>query len=175
MRFFCYLLAGCFRMVTVFILYFTHPHLFNENKLRTHTLQARCGTFPCNHLSSYNKSMLLGSMDCFWNAQNMYKKNRGKNLLSRSLPRVSLIISILYIILLLLPAPLLTGTDFQQHILGLGNIWETFRACTAHSASMCQSINFYSLLLSFLFFRVNTYRFTCILARSANFACKINE
>ena len=74
-----------------------------------------------------------------------------------------------------LPAPLLTGTDFQQHILGLGNIWETFRACTAHSASMCQSINFYSLLLSFLFFRVNTYRFTCILARSANFACKINE
>ena len=73
------------------------------------------------------------------------------------------------------PEQLLTGTDFQQHILGLGNIWETFRACTAHSASMCQSINFYSLLLSFLFFRVNTYRFTCILARSANFACKINE
>ena len=74
-----------------------------------------------------------------------------------------------------LPAPLLTGTDFQQHILGLGNIWETFRACTAHSASMCQSINFYSLLLSFLFFRVDTNRFTCLLARSANFACKINE
>ena len=73
------------------------------------------------------------------------------------------------------PARLLTSIDYQQHILGLGNIWETFRACTAHSASMCQSINFYSLLLSFLFFRVNTYRFTCILARSANFACKINE
>lgn len=73
------------------------------------------------------------------------------------------------------PAPLLTSIDYQQHISGLGNIWETFRACTAHSASMCQSINFYSLLLSFLFFRVNTYRFTCILARSANFACKINE
>ncbi len=77
--------------------------------------------------------------------------------------------------LLLQPARLLTGTDFQQHILGLGNIWETFRACTAHSASMCQSINFYSLLLSFLFFRVDTNRFTCLLARSANFACKINE
>ena len=44
------------------------------------------------------------------------------------------------------PAPLLTGADFQQHISGLGNVWETFRACTAHSASMCQSINFYSLL-----------------------------
>lgn len=73
------------------------------------------------------------------------------------------------------PALLLTSIDYQQHISGLGNIWETFRACTAHSASMCQSINFYSLLLSFLFFRVNTYRFTCILARSANFACKINE
>ena len=73
------------------------------------------------------------------------------------------------------PAPLLTGADFQQHISGLGNVWETFRACTAHSASMCQSINFYSLLLSFLFFRVDTYRFTCLLARSANFACKINE
>ena len=29
----------------MFILYFTHPHLLNENKLRTHTLQARCGTF----------------------------------------------------------------------------------------------------------------------------------
>ena len=73
------------------------------------------------------------------------------------------------------PAPLLTGAVFQQHISGLGNVWETFRACTAHSASMCQSINFYSLLLSFLFFRVDTYRFTCLLARSANFDCKINE
>ena len=73
------------------------------------------------------------------------------------------------------PERLLTGTDFQQHISGLGNIWETFRACTAHSASMCQSIQFYSLLLSFLFFRVNTYRFTCLLAREANFAYKITN
>lgn len=73
------------------------------------------------------------------------------------------------------PVRLLTSIDYQQHISGLGNIWETFRACTAHSASMCQSINFYSLLLSFLFFRVDTNRFTCLLARSANFACKINE
>ncbi len=26
-----------------------HPHLFNENKLRTHTLRARCGTFTLLH------------------------------------------------------------------------------------------------------------------------------
>ena len=41
-----FVLIGCeLRKRSVFILYFTHPHLFNENKLRTHTLQARCGTF----------------------------------------------------------------------------------------------------------------------------------
>ena len=41
-----FILIGCvLRKRSVFILYFTHPHLFNENKLRTHTLQARCGTF----------------------------------------------------------------------------------------------------------------------------------
>ena len=32
----------------------------------------------------------------------------------------------IFITPLRLPARLLTGTDFQQHILGLGNIWETF-------------------------------------------------
>ena len=41
-----FVLIGCvLRKKSMFILYFTHPHLFNENKLRTHTLQARCGTF----------------------------------------------------------------------------------------------------------------------------------
>ena len=34
-----FVLIGCvLRKRSVFILYFTHPHLFNENKLRTHTL-----------------------------------------------------------------------------------------------------------------------------------------
>ena len=41
-----FVLIGCvLRKRSVVILYFTHPLLFNENKLRTHTLQARCGTF----------------------------------------------------------------------------------------------------------------------------------
>ena len=41
-----FVLIGCvLRKKSVFILYFTHTHLFNENELRTHTLQARCGTF----------------------------------------------------------------------------------------------------------------------------------
>ena len=47
-----FVLIGCvLRKRSVFILYFTHPHLFNENKLRTHdtTLgQARCGTYLSN-------------------------------------------------------------------------------------------------------------------------------
>ena len=35
-----FVLIGCvLRKRSVFILYFTHPHLFNENKLRTHTKQ----------------------------------------------------------------------------------------------------------------------------------------
>ena len=35
-----FVLIGCvFRKRSVFILYFTHPHLFNENKLLTHTKQ----------------------------------------------------------------------------------------------------------------------------------------
>ena len=58
-----FVLIGCvLRKRSVFILYFTHPHLFNENKLLTHTLQARCGTLPCNHLSSYLEShMVIGT------------------------------------------------------------------------------------------------------------------
>ena len=47
-----FVLIGCvLRKWSVFILYFTLPHLFNENKLRTHdtTLgQARCGTYLSN-------------------------------------------------------------------------------------------------------------------------------
>ena len=127
------------------------------------------------HKNLVNKLGFLVNLFCLRNPQNMSKKNRGKSLFSKLLPRISLIISIQSFILQLQPARLLTSIDYQQHISGLGNIWETFRACTAHSASMCQSINFYSLLSSFLFFRFNTYRFTCILALSANFACKINE
>ena len=52
-----FVLIGCvLRKRSVFILYFTHPHLFNENKLRTHTLQARCGTFTLLHgLDNVNK------------------------------------------------------------------------------------------------------------------------
>ena len=47
-----FVLIGCvLRKRSVFILYFTHRHLFNENKLRTHTLQARCGTFTLLHLA----------------------------------------------------------------------------------------------------------------------------
>ena len=35
-----FVLIGCvLRKRSVFILYFTHSHLFNENKLLTHTLQ----------------------------------------------------------------------------------------------------------------------------------------
>ena len=35
-----FVLIGCvLRKRSVFILYFTHPHLFNENKLLTHTKQ----------------------------------------------------------------------------------------------------------------------------------------
>ena len=37
-----FVLIGCvLRKRFVFILYFTHPHLFNENKLRTHTSKVR--------------------------------------------------------------------------------------------------------------------------------------
>ena len=41
-----FVLIGCvLRKRSVFILYFTHPHLFNENKLRTHTLQSKVRYF----------------------------------------------------------------------------------------------------------------------------------
>ena len=55
-----FVLIGCvLRMRSVFILYFTHPHLFNENKLRTHTSKVRYISFQRNlqlkiHLSSYH-------------------------------------------------------------------------------------------------------------------------
>ena len=35
------LIGWVLRKRSVFILYFTHPHFFNENKLRTHTLQSK--------------------------------------------------------------------------------------------------------------------------------------
>ena len=70
---------------------------------------------------------------------------------------------------------LLRNTDYQQHILGLGNIWETFESCTAHSASCANRLNSFLNYCPFFFLRVNTDRITCHLAYSANFACKINE
>lgn len=73
------------------------------------------------------------------------------------------------------PARLLRNTDYQQHILGLGNIWETFESCTAHSASCANRLNSFLNYCPFFFLRVNTDRITCHLAYSANFACKINE
>ena len=120
-----------------------------------------------------NHEIIWASYSAF-GTRRICTKNKGQVPVPRYLPFITNFQHESFI-LRRLPGRLLTGTDFQQHILGLGNIWETFRACTAHSASMCQSINFYSLLLSFLFFRVDTNRFTCLLARSANFACKINE
>ena len=55
-----FVLIGCvLRKRSVFILYFTHPHLFYENKLRTHTSKVRYISFQRNlqlkiHLSSYH-------------------------------------------------------------------------------------------------------------------------
>ena len=55
-----FVLIGCvLRKRSVFILYFTHPHLFNEYKLRTHTSKVRYISFQRNlqlkiHLSSYH-------------------------------------------------------------------------------------------------------------------------
>ena len=40
------LIGYVLRKRSVFILYFTHPHLFNENKLRTHTRQGAVHFFP---------------------------------------------------------------------------------------------------------------------------------
>ena len=53
------LIGYVLRKRSVFILYFTHPHLFNENKLRTHTSKVRYISFQRNlqlkiHLSSYH-------------------------------------------------------------------------------------------------------------------------
>ena len=47
-----FVLIGCvLRKRSVFILYFTHPHLFNENKLRTHTLQSKVRYFHVTPLT----------------------------------------------------------------------------------------------------------------------------
>ena len=50
-----------------------------------------------------NKLGHLPNTFCTYNVQNMSKKNRGKNLFSKSLPRISLIISIFQVIPQLLP------------------------------------------------------------------------
>ena len=47
-----FVLIGCvLRKRSVFILYFTHPHLFNENNLRTHTLQSKVRDFHVTPLA----------------------------------------------------------------------------------------------------------------------------
>ena len=47
-----FVLIGCvLRKRSVFILYFIHPHLFNENKLRTHTLQSKVRYFHVTPLA----------------------------------------------------------------------------------------------------------------------------
>ena len=47
-----FVLIGCvLRKRSVFILYFTHPHLFNENKLRTHKLQSKVRYFHVTPLA----------------------------------------------------------------------------------------------------------------------------
>ena len=51
-----------------------------------------------------NKLGYLPNTFCTHNVQNMSKKNRGKNLFSKSLPRISLIISIFQVIPLQQPA-----------------------------------------------------------------------
>ena len=45
------LIGYVLRKRSVFILYFTHPHLFNENKLRTHTLQSKVRYFHVTPLA----------------------------------------------------------------------------------------------------------------------------
>ena len=49
-----FVLIGCvLRKRSVFILYFTHPHLFNENKLRTHTLLGESREFVLRGKAMY--------------------------------------------------------------------------------------------------------------------------
>ena len=52
-----FVLIGCvLRKRYVFILYFTHPHLFNENELRTHTLHSKVRYF---HVTRNVKSKIF--------------------------------------------------------------------------------------------------------------------
>ena len=56
-----FVLIGCvLRKRSVFILYFTHPHLFNENKLRTHTLQSKVRYFHVTPIPSVLSRYPLG-------------------------------------------------------------------------------------------------------------------
>ena len=61
-----------------------HLFMHNQNEIWS--------TWPENLV---NKLGYLPNTFCTYNVQNMSKKNRGKNLFSKSLPRISLIISIL--------------------------------------------------------------------------------
>ena len=55
-----FVLIGCvLRKRSVFILYFTHPHLFNENKLRTHTLLGESREFVLRGKAMY-RTLLVG-------------------------------------------------------------------------------------------------------------------
>ena len=54
-----FVLIGCvLRKRSVFFLYFTHPHLFNENKLRTHTLHSKVRYFHVTPLALGTKCPL---------------------------------------------------------------------------------------------------------------------
>ena len=67
-----FILIGCvLRKRSVFIPYFTHPHIFNEYKLLTHTLQARCGTFLSSAICN-QQSTWVGP----WNVKNASKENK---------------------------------------------------------------------------------------------------
>lgn len=79
---------------------------------------------------------IFGFLFCLINKQNMHKKNRGKDLFPKSLPRISLIINIQRIIPPERPARRLTTTENQWVVSVSGNIWETFRTYMARSASM---------------------------------------
>lgn len=57
------------------------------------------------HKNLVNKLVFLVNLFCLRNPQNMSKKNRGKSLFSKLLPRISLIISIQSFILRPQPAP----------------------------------------------------------------------
>ena len=70
-------------------------HLVNLGGIFRRFCRCRFFAWSTWHKNLVNKLGFLVSMFCLRNVQNMSKKNRGKNLFSKSLPRISLIISIL--------------------------------------------------------------------------------